>query len=309
MDKDFDKEKIFDSMRSLRDKRDLEILNQNLENVTVNISEEKQVKNDKVLNVKYLGKIEINGEEKEIYILTEQRENKDGKLTQIEKYYTGDGEFLGGNNKSDQYNYLILNEKYSENKKLQEKLQSLDKDGILDLNELEQERLEEIAKILGISPEELEKMAEIEADKEIDEKEQENTEEKEEMEERDEKKGILNKKEVEKISTKAEIETNQKVTDNKTMASMLGVEDKGYKKIAIIYSDKINENSNTTKFSFVGIKEDGSAEKIDSLEQTHGNDPTKKVNEINRDGSEIKQDQQVNSVYRIKGEKETRSVS
>ena len=35
MDRDFDKEKIVDKMRELRDKRDLELLNQDMEDVNL----------------------------------------------------------------------------------------------------------------------------------------------------------------------------------------------------------------------------------------------------------------------------------
>ena len=87
------------------------------------------------------------------------------------------------------------------------------------------------------------------------------------------------------------------------MASVLGVQDKGYQKIAIIYSDKLKGNSNTTRFSFVGIKEDGSAEKIDSLEQGYGNTPSKTIYGLNRDGSQL-EEQKASSIFKIKGKKE-----
>lgn len=275
MERDFDMEKVIDKMRSLRDKRDLEILNQELKDIDLNSSDQKKLSDNKVLNVKYLGVIKIEGEEKGIYLLIEQKAQKDGTLAQIERYYTEDGEFLGGDNSIDEYDFLTLDEKYMNNKDMLEKLQSIDKDGILDLNKIEQERMEEVAKELGITAKELEKMVEIDS-----------------------------KKETEKISTKSEIDTNRKVTDKETMASILNVQDKGYKKIAIIYSDKMQDNGNTTRFSFVGIKEDGTAEKIDTIEQAYGRNPSKEINSVNRDGSKVEQEQ-VNSIYRIKGKKET----
>lgn len=275
MERDFDMEKVIDKMRSLRDKRDLEILNQELKDIDLNSSDQKKLSDNKVLNVKYLGVIKIEGEEKGIYLVIEQKAQKDGTLAQIERYYTEDGEFLGGDNSIDEYDFLTLDEKYINNKDMLEKLQSIDKDGILDLNKIEQERMEEVAKELGITAKELEKMVEIDS-----------------------------KKEIEKISTKSEIDTNRKVTDKETMASILNVQDKGYKKIAIIYSDKMQDNGNTTRFSFVGIKEDGTAEKIDTIEQAYGRNPSKEINSVNRDGSKVEQEQ-VNSIYRIKGKKET----
>lgn len=275
MERDFDMEKVIDKMRSLRDKRDLEILNQELKDIDLNSSDQKKLSDNKVLNVKYLGVIKIEGEEKGIYLVIEQKAQKDGTLAQIERYYTEDGEFLGGDNSIDEYDFLTLDEKYMNNKDMLEKLQSIDKDGILNLNKIEQERMEEVAKELGITAKEIEKMSEIDS-----------------------------KKEIEKISTKSEIDTNRKVTDKETMASILNVQDKGYKKIAIIYSDKMQDNGNTTRFSFVGIKEDGTAEKIDTIEQAYGRNPSKEINSVNRDGSKVEQEQ-VNSIYRIKGKKET----
>lgn len=299
MDRDFDKEKIIDKMRELRDKRDLELLNQDLENINLNSDYQKEVSKNKVLNVKYLGTIEIDGEQKGIYLLIEQKEEKDGSLAEIEKYYTDDGEFLGADSNLDQFEFITLNKEYLNKEGLLEQIESLDKEGILDLNEIENERLEELARELGIDVEDIKKLAEIDVDKEKEvDKEDEQLEKKLEDEE-----DVLTKKEVEKISTKTEIKTNQKVTDKDTMASLLNVESKGYTKIAVVYSEKLQEIENTTRFSFVGIKSDGSAEKIDTLEQAYGNNPTKNVQTMNRDGSKIEEDK-VNSIFRIKGKDE-----
>ena len=307
MDRDFDKEKIVDKMRELRDKRDLELLNQDMEDVNLDSDYQKEVSKNKVLNVKYLGTIEIDGEQKGIYLLIEQKEEKDGRLAEIEKYYTEDGEFLGADSNLDQFEFITLSEEYINKDGLLEQIESLDKEGILDLNEIENERLEELARELGIEPKDIEKYAEIDAEKEINDKDRTDDELEDEGKENEkdenDNKEVLSKKEVEKIPAKTEIKTNQKVTDKDTMASLLNVEGKGYVKIAVIYSEKLQDNGNTTRFSFVGIKADGSAEKIDTLEQAYGNNPTKNVQTMNRDGSEIEEDK-VNSIFRIKGKDE-----
>ena len=318
MDKDLDKEKIIDKMRELRDKRDLELLKQDLEDINLNSDYQKELQKNKVLNVKYLGTIEIDGEQKGIYLLIEQKEEKDGRLAEIEKYYTEDGEFLGADSNLDQFEFITLNKEYLNKEGLLEQIESLDKEGSLDLNEIENERLKELARELGIDVEDIQKLAEIDADKEIDKWHEELTNEQiEELQEEGIEPGdeeyrrylldhglSLPKEEVEKgISTKTEIKTGQKVTDKDTMASLLNVEEKGYVKIAVIYSEKLQDNGNTTRFSFVGIKADGSAEKIDTLEQAYGNNPTKNVQTMNRDGSKIEEDK-VNSIFRIKGKDE-----
>ncbi len=282
-------EEVLDKMRELKFNRENEFI-------------EKEQDNKKVANVKYLGVIEYNGEPKQIYLLLEQEEKEDGTTIDIERYYTEDGEFLGGNNKSDQYDFIILAKEHQDDEKLLKSLQDLDKDGEIDLNKLEDERLEEIALALGISKEEIKRMSEIDADKQIDEKE-DRKEEADESIKQDDEKEVLTKKQMEKVSAKTEINTNQKVTDYETMASLLNVQDKGYKKIAIINSDSFKDSGNSTRFSIVGVKEDGTAERIDTLEQGYGATPTKSINSLNRDGTEIEQEQ-VNSIFKIKGEKE-----
>lgn len=318
MDRDFDREKIIDKMRELRDKRDLELLKQDMEDINLNSDYQKELPKNEVINVKYLGTIEIDGEEKGIYLLIEQKEEKDGRLAEIEKYYTEDGEFLGADSNLDQFDFITLSPQYTDNDGLAKQLEELDKEGILDLNDIENERLEQLARELGIDVEDIQKLAEIDSDKEIDKWHEELTNEQiEELQEEGIEPGdeeyrrylldhglSLPKEEIEKgISTKSEIKTNQKVTDKDTMASLLDVEGKGYVKIAVIYSEKLQDNGNTTRFSFVGIKADGSAEKINTLEQAYGNNPSKNVQTMNRDGSKIEEDK-VNSIFRIKGKDE-----
>ena len=78
-------------MRSLRDKRDLEILNQELEGINLNCDYQKKIEDNKVLDVKYLGIIDFENKDTNIYLLLEQKEDKDGKIEEIERYYTEDG--------------------------------------------------------------------------------------------------------------------------------------------------------------------------------------------------------------------------
>ena len=285
------REEILDKMRELRDARDNELMDKNKDNM-------------KVTDVKYLGTIDYNGEKKQIFLLEEQVEKEDGETINIERYYTEDGEFLGGNNNADQYDYIILDEKHLNEKELLEDLEELDKSGELDLNKLEDEWLDEIALTLGIDKEHIKAMSEIDADELIKLKEEEKeTEDKTNRNNDKTNKETISKKQMDKVSTKTEISTSQKVTDNETMSQLLKVSDKGYKKIAIIDTDNFRDSTNTTRFSIVGIKEDGTAERIDTLEQGYGVTPTKQVNAVNRDGTKVEK-QQVNSIFKIKGEKE-----
>ncbi|MCF0125792.1 MAG: sigma-70 region 4 domain-containing protein [Clostridia bacterium] len=296
---------IYDKMRDLRDKRDDELI--------------ANKKNDKVINVKYIGKIEIDGKEKNVYVLIEEKTIKEGEKVDVYRYYTEDGELIGGNNKGDQYDLITLIGKYNDKIYLVEQLTELEKEEIVDLKTLEEKKIEEIAKVLGIDKSKIDSICEIDIEKTLEELRKENSNDNNQKNENDDKskyekektkdeKGTIEKEKIEEVNNKTEIKTDQIVTDNKTIAQLLGVQDKGYKKIAVIYSDEMENNDNSTKFSFVGIKEDGSAEKIDSLEQVHGTNPSIEVNKINRDGSKIKEGK-VQSSYKIKGTKESRISS
>lgn len=294
MDRDFDMEKVIDKMRSLRDKRELEILNQDLEKADSNPDTEKRITDNKVLNVKYLGVIEINGEEKEIYLLTEQKQRSDGTLAEIERYYTGDGEVLGGNNKSDQYNYIMLNEQYTENKELLEKLQSLNKEGILDLNELEQERIEGIALALGVKPEEIESIDEIDINiKEKGKKEDEELE--------------ISEKGVKGLNIKEETSANTNLK-GETLDKKLGLAKKGItgvKKVARVSTSNIKavtgETTTHAEDTFVAIKKDNTAvalgEDILKEDTRKGTNPRGESLTINSDGSVNKE--AITSSYQI----------
>ena len=301
LEREFDKEKILETMRKIREKRELELLQNKKDDINLDSDYQKESQKNKVLNVKFLGVTEIEGEPKEIYLVIEQSEDKEGQISEIERLYDEDGEFLGGNNSVDQFDFFTPSEKYADKEELIKQLEEIDKAGIFDLNQIEQERLEEIAHELGIDAEHIKKMVEIDSDKEIEKDDEE--QEQEELEEENDGKPSMTKKQVEKISTKTEIGINQKVTDKDTMSSLLNVKDKGYKKIAIVYTDKLKENGDNTRFSFVGIKKDGSAEKIDSVQPINGNNPTRKIQASDRTGSHF-ETQSVNSIFSIKGKDE-----
>ena len=134
-------------MRELREKRDLELLKQDSDSINLDTDYQENLRKNKVKDVKFLGTIELDGKEKEIYLVIEQKENEEGKIFDIERYYTEDGEMLAGNNTIDGYK-LMLNEKFQGKEELLEQLKQFDKEGILDLNDLEEDRKEQIAKAL-----------------------------------------------------------------------------------------------------------------------------------------------------------------
>ena len=112
------------------------------------------------------------------------------------------------------------------------------------------------------------------------------------QEEKDER----NKKALENISSRQEINMDEKVDEKHTLAEILGVE-AGCKLLAVD-SDKIIDNQNTTRFSLIIQAPDGSLRPADMLEQVGGKDSDKTIYETNRDGSKVEK-LSVKSSYKI----------
>lgn len=301
---------IIIKMKELKQKRELEILDSQLENINLNSDYQEDLKNNKVLNVKYLGEIDSN---KSIFMLIEQQQDKKGNLNIVEKYYNEDLEFLGGNNKADGFDFIMLNKEHINDKDLLESLNRLDKDGKLDLEEIERRELEEIAKAIGIDEKDIQGLTQIDLAKEIEEKQEANNKNKD----KENKEQELNKEQTNQVvSTKQEMKINTKVDNKKTLGQVLGLNSSEYTKIAIVYSDKLqslngkDEKTNNTRYSFVAIRKDGTAKTInDKLEIDHisGNNSYRDAIKIDADKT-ARKDDKTRSRYKIKGKEEYLSV-
>ena len=105
-----------------------------------------------------------------------------------------------------------------------------------------------------------------------------------------------NKDALEKVQSKQEIDVNKRINERYTLGDILGIE-RGSKLIAV-YSDAIENNENSTRFSFIIKKPDGSLEKAKMLEQVGGKQSDKNIYDINYDGSEVTK-KSVQSSYKI----------
>lgn len=273
------KEKILENMRKLKGKREFET-------------------NNKVSNIKYIGVIKINGEEKGIYLLEEEQKNKNGDIAKIDRYYTEDGEFLAGDNNLDQYNYLILDEKYLNEEKLVERLEGLDKEGIQNLNEFENQRLAEIAKALGLDIKDICEIDEIDANRELSDKKEK---------EKDYKQ--ISNQGTKRLNIKEETSANTNLK-GETLAKKLGLAEKGINnvvKIARVSTTSLNNETgirNPNKDAFVAIKSDGTAvplgEDILKTDTRRGNNPREENLSIDIDGK-VSQKQNTTSYLIVNG--------
>lgn len=339
-------EKILDTMRKIRTQETIKIIEHKLGDIGAKEDYERLAKTDKVNDIKYLGKIEINKEIdgnpaktlEDLFVIVEQQEiskNGQNQIIEIEKYVTKDLEYIAGNNKSDRYQLPMVTEKYKDQKEiLEKKLEELGNEGILSLNDMENDRLELIAKALGVKVEEIKSIDELDLDQEISankEKSENEQEEKEhgendgqnaegkgkkgkddkENEEDDEKEQEdgqeeLSKKELDGLHIKEETRLNQNIKGT-TLGDKLGLKKNGITdgvKLARVTTDSLNpylEKSSTQVDSFVVIRKNGEAvvlgENILKPDDRLGTNPTGTNTTINNDGT-VRQEG-ITSSYRI----------
>lgn len=168
-----DENKFLEKMRLLKLQETIRIVESKVGLQADKREWEQALLENKVSNVKYMGKAEIDGKWQDIYMMVEQFQKEiNGKVNtvDVEKYVTENLEYIAGDNKQDGYSQIFLSEKYSNQKELLEQLQNMDENGILDLSDLESQRIENIAKELNIELEDIKSIDEIDLEQLIDEK-------------------------------------------------------------------------------------------------------------------------------------------
>lgn len=252
---------------------------------------------------------------KDIFMIIEE---KDGEVAY--RYYDEKQDLIGITNSNGQ---TMLEGNFSKELQLDvdssarlmgaiSQLKEGEKETQLSLSEVEAE-LEEYAKALGISKEQLLSAVTMDLDQDIgiaDKDREAPKEDKLDLEqpkEEDlaEEKVKQNQDALEHISAKSEVDLDKKVTGKQTLGQILGVPAGG--KLIAVYSEHIANNKNTAEFSFLLQKPDGSLELADMLGQVNGNRPNKDIASVNYDGSEIK-DEQVNSLYSIDSTSDTHDM-
>lgn len=309
-------EKILESMRRIKIQETINIIKQELGDINAIEDYKEFEKTNKVKDVKYLGKINIDKEIEgkhvqtfeDIFVLIEQKEitkNGQKQIIEIEKYVTENLEQIAGNNKSDMYNFPMATEKYKDQKEMIEKqLQEMAGKKSLSLNDIENSRLESIAKALNIEPDKIKDIDEIDLKQEISSERVEDKKNGKEKEEKGQEK--LSKKELKGLNIKEETRLNQNIK-GETLEEKLGLKKNGITdgvKLARVTTESLNpylEKSSTQRDSFVVIRQNGEAvvlgENILEPEYRLGINPTGTDTTIDNDGT-VKQEG-ITSSYRI----------
>ena len=140
----------------------------------------------------------------------------------------------------------------------------------------------------------------------------------EKLEKQENGKKELNKEETNKIiSDKQQIKADTKIDDKKTIGQALDLNTTEYSKVAIVYSDKLNEIAdnpndakNSTRYSFVAIRKDGTAQIINDkleIDASSGNNSNKEAIKVDANKT-ARKDNKTLSRYKIAGKDEYLSV-
>ena len=218
----------------------------------------------------------------DIFVMTFR--DKSGNIT--ETFFSDTGKCIGGRGKDGK---IYPSAEFAEaDLSFLGQLERLSNNQGITFDELDKD-LEKLAKELGISKYDIKDMPKIELDQKIGEMNKEQEQDKISLQEEDngfsQEQVKQNEDALDRIDSKEEIDMNKLIDDRHSLADVLDVQ-AGSKLIAV-YSDKIVNNTNSTRFSFVIQKPDGTLAPADMLEQTGGTDSDKTVYETNRDGSNI----------------------
>ncbi len=294
-----EKEEILDIMRKIRFEETTKIVENKLGEEFTNEEFDKLQETDFVKNIKYLGKIEIDGKKQDIYLIIEQieriNENKKKVPVELQKYVTENLEVLAVEDMEKKFGIVPTKTELNQEEKI-EQLKQLDKQGILDLNELETKIKVELAEIIGISLNEIEETKELDLKQKIKEPKENNT---------------ITEEQYKGMQTKEETLLNQNIK-GETLETKLGLKEKGITdgiKLVRVSSHNVNkyvDKKHSQVDSFVVIRKNGEKEVLgeDILEPDNklGTNPTQENLTINNDGS-VK-NEKITSSYRIVNRKD-----
>jgi len=216
----------------------------------------------------------------------------DGSI--VQKFYDNDKNYIAGRDKDGKL--YPSSEFAGEDLSFLNEINNLSMENGISFNEIDN-KLEEFSKSLGISKEKILSISTTDLEQVVSKEDK--GEDKlilDDSIDNDENTKDFNKNALENISSKQEIDLNKKIDDKYTLADILGVP--AGSTLHTVYSDSIQDHTNTTKFSFVIEYPNGNIEPADMLTQVGGTSSDKNIYNTNRDGSKVEKEN-VQSSYAI----------
>jgi len=153
-----------------------------------------------------------------------------------------------------------------------------------DLDELDK-KLEKVAKALGMSKSDIRNLSMTELDQIINEKGEAGISLDEEDDSKEQKEANKDTLKGLGANAKQEINLDKRIDSKHTLADVMGLP--AGSKLIVVYSDKIKDRQNTTRFSCLIEGPDGSFEIPETLKQVGGKDSDKEIYQVNNDGSKV----------------------
>lgn len=283
---------------------------ENLKTILVKANDElEKNKQTEIKDLVYLGSIDWSEidhtgievkTKKDIYASIEEKDSGENLI----KYYDENNELMAINLQN--INQTIPTAKYIKDNDnglyLKAQLEELDIEKAISLNEINSE-LDKISETLNIPKEKILSISKCEASNLENESQTEKENDKIQL--KDEKNSLKSKNKEEQNENnsnkknpniKQETDLSQKINDRYTLGDILGVPQDG--KLVAVYSSAVENNTNSTRFTFLIEDKDGNFMPCENLEQVAGTAPTNDIYASNYNGSVKKE--QVNSMYRIK---------
>ena len=287
------------------DQKQLEKAKENIINIYEN--EIQNIKdNEKITNIEFYKDMEIVTQNKnymgfstDVYIIQKEIKNENNEIEISYELYDEQGNKIA---KVQENGQIEFDEEYIE--LLKQKLGNLYEKIGIENQTISFEELLEInkdSKVLNMSEKQIQEYKE-EMYKNREENKQEEQKDEEQEEKKDEEE---NEEEIEKVAKKAgmtkndmkactQINPKEKITDSKSFSDMIGTNK--YEKIYIVASNRSTKGN--SKFHFVGVTKDGEVEQLEDFKPTEGVNTGKTITTINRDGSEI-EEEQVSALFTI----------
>lgn len=274
MDENKENFKLLDKMREIRDNIEREIFER--QSVT-------DSKNDIfVENIEYIGKFEINEKETNLFMVSE---NVNGMIKR---------KIVDDNCKTisilTEQGVVFAREELSVDKMNELQKSFLEAKPQKDLSKMEKDEINKISKALGMEEKELDKIANVKLKDEDKYKE-------------------LDKKEIKGIRELQSVKTSTRITDKQNLSQALELEkynnkpENKFVRFSAVYSDALSkldgEKQNDTAYTFVGIREDGTAQRIDlQMDNAFGNTNTEKTIKYDNNNT-ARKDSSTKSRYKL----------
>ena len=221
------------------------------------------------------------------------------------KYYDEDKICIAGRGTNGEL--LPTREKLNDDLSFLSQLDEIDETQAFSLKEIDK-TITEVSKILGIDKSDVLSLSQIELDQVIKNKETGSLDLSEDKKDTpiQNNQNEHNKNILQNLNIKQDIDLSKRFDNKNTLADKLNLDPSDH--LVIVYSNTIENNENSTRFTPVVKHADGTLEKAENLIQVGGKDSDKTVYEVDKTGENVKE-KDIKSSFMVEGSNEILTVN